>query len=236
MFDICVTTYEGYVAEDSWFKSRRWTYIVLDEGHKIKNSETNIAGKLQGIGALHRLGKAIIAIESYVFTDDILVLTGTPVQNNLVELWGLLHWLYPTVFVPSTERLFKDAFNLEKGTYSLPFLSATEKLLTKIMLRRTKDSVDIQVPPREETTVFLPMSEAQRFWTYRLLTRLDTMDLAEIFSGNSEDDKENAGRQEMKAYLASQIERGKSGQQNRELFNCLCWHYSAQGRQNGSGL
>ncbi|KAI0337438.1 hypothetical protein BDW22DRAFT_1423593 [Trametopsis cervina] len=79
-FDICVTTYEGYSMEDSWFKSRRWTYIVLDEGHRIKNSETQIAHKLHGIGSLYRL-----------------VLTGTPVQNNLVELWGLLHWLYPNM-------------------------------------------------------------------------------------------------------------------------------------------
>lgn len=136
-------------------------------------------------------------------------------QNNLVELWGLLHWLYPAVFVPASERLFKESFNLEKGTYSLPFLAATEKLLSTIMLRRTKDTVEIQVPPREELTVFLPMSEAQRFWTYRLLTRLDTVDLAEIFT-SEEDEKENEGRMEMKAYLAAQNAQGKSGQQNSE--------------------
>lgn len=54
-FDVCVTTYEGYVAEDSWFKSRRWTYIVLDEGHRIKNADTILAGKLQGISSLYKL-------------------------------------------------------------------------------------------------------------------------------------------------------------------------------------
>ena len=54
-FDICVTTYEGYVAEDSWFKSRHWSYIVLDEGHKIKNANTNVASKLQGISSLYKL-------------------------------------------------------------------------------------------------------------------------------------------------------------------------------------
>lgn len=61
-FDICVTTYEGYVAEDSWFKSRRWTYVVLDEGHKIKNAETIIANKVQGIGSLYRLGKLLFRL------------------------------------------------------------------------------------------------------------------------------------------------------------------------------
>ena len=56
-FDICVTTYDSYVAEDSWFKTRRWTYVVLDEGHKIKNADTIVAHKLHGIGSLYRLGE-----------------------------------------------------------------------------------------------------------------------------------------------------------------------------------
>lgn len=56
-FDILVTTYECYVSEHTWFKSRRWTYCVLDEGHKIKNSETNTAHLLQGISSLYRLSK-----------------------------------------------------------------------------------------------------------------------------------------------------------------------------------
>jgi SWI/SNF-related matrix-associated actin-dependent regulator of chromatin subfamily A member 5 len=58
--DILITTYESYVAEEAWFKSRRWSYCVLDEGHKIKNSETNIAHKLQGIGSLFRLGHSFL--------------------------------------------------------------------------------------------------------------------------------------------------------------------------------
>jgi SWI/SNF-related matrix-associated actin-dependent regulator of chromatin subfamily A member 5 len=57
-FDIMLTTYESYVAEHSWFKTRRWTYCVLDEGHKIKNPETNLASKLQGLGSLYRLSKS----------------------------------------------------------------------------------------------------------------------------------------------------------------------------------
>ena len=56
-FDICVATYESYVAEDTWFKSKQWTYIVLDEGHRIKNSEANVAHKLQGVGSLYKLSK-----------------------------------------------------------------------------------------------------------------------------------------------------------------------------------
>lgn len=62
-FDILVTTYEVYVTEDSWFKSRRWTYCVLDEGHKIKNSETIVSQKLQGLNAMYRLSQSL----SYFF-------------------------------------------------------------------------------------------------------------------------------------------------------------------------
>ncbi|KAI0685348.1 P-loop containing nucleoside triphosphate hydrolase protein [Cytidiella melzeri] len=207
-FDICVTTYEGFSAEDSWLKSRRWTYVVLDEGHKVKNSETQIAHKVQGIGSLYRL-----------------ILTGTPVQNNLVELWGLLHWLYPAVFGTATEKLFHDAFNLSQGTYALPFLSATEKLLSKIMLRRTKEVVEgqLSIPPREELTVFIPMTDAQRFWTYRLLTRLDTLDLEEVFASDGE--TLSGGRLEVQRHIEAhnrehKVEGGASNQWKR-LMNLL---------------
>jgi SWI/SNF-related matrix-associated actin-dependent regulator of chromatin subfamily A member 5 len=56
-FDIMLTTYDAYKAEDQWFKSHRWTYCVLDEGHKIKNSDTNLAHKIQHLGSLFRLSK-----------------------------------------------------------------------------------------------------------------------------------------------------------------------------------
>ena len=74
--DLLVTTYEGFQAEQSWFKRAFiWKYVVLDEGHKIKNDLSQISQALQGLGAEYRL-----------------ILTGTPLQNNLVELWALLHW------------------------------------------------------------------------------------------------------------------------------------------------
>lgn len=113
-------------------------------------------------------------------------MTGTPVQNNLLELWGLLHWLYPSVFTGASERLFKDSFDLSRGSYTIPFLNASKKLVSTIMLRRTKAVVAVDdVPPREELTVFIPLTETQRFWTYRLLTKMDTPDLHKIFASNT---------------------------------------------------
>lgn len=85
------------------------------------------------------------------------------------------------------------------------------------MLRRTKATVDIAVPPRDELTLFLPMSEAQRFWTYRLLTRLDSGELEAIFApqeGEAEDDSTGptSPAKEANAYIASKLKESKSGQ------------------------
>ena len=140
------------------------------------------------------------------------VLTGTPVHNNLGELWGLLHWLYPNVFTPATQNLFRESFDLAKGSYSIPFLTAAKKLLEKIMLRRTKAIVEMTVPPKEELTVFIPLTEAQRFWTYRLLTRVDTMDLKSIFTSKIEADSDDVidhGRRQVQEILKEQMNAQK---------------------------
>ncbi|KAJ3928587.1 MAG: SNF2 family N-terminal domain-containing protein [Lentinula lateritia] len=206
-FDILVTTYEVYVTEDSWFKSRRWTYCVLDEGHKIKNSETIVSQKLQGLNAMYRL-----------------ILTGTPIQNNMVELWSLLHYLYPAVFTPNTQQLFETSFDLTKGTYSIPFVNAAQKLLSTVMIRRTKVNVDIDVPAREEQTIFIPLTEIQRFWMYRMITRLDSVNFREIFDATMElqDNGAQDGRNEVLSLLEDSSNRaGKETKQWTKLMNLL---------------
>lgn len=140
-----------------------------------------------------------------------LVLTGTPVQNNLVELWSLLHFLYPTVFTERTESVFKTSFDISKGTYALPFIKAAQQLLNTIMLRRTKNTIALDVPPREELTVFIPMTEAQRFWTYRLLTRMDSMGLHQIFESKIEDTAANEGRREVLTHLENELHNKDAG-------------------------
>ncbi|KAG5635038.1 hypothetical protein H0H81_012634 [Sphagnurus paluster] len=203
-FDIMITTYDTYVAEDQWFKSYRWTYCVLDEGHKIKNSDTNLSHKVQGLGSLYRL-----------------LLTGTPVQNNLLELWGLLHWLLPSVFTAASQALFKDSFDITRGSYTIPFLNAAKKLVSTIMLRRTKATVaGDDVPPREELTVFIPLTEAQRFWTYRLLTKMDAPDLKKIFTEDVKscvkDGAVDLGQREVLAHLENQPQNVGKGEGTRK--------------------
>jgi SWI/SNF-related matrix-associated actin-dependent regulator of chromatin subfamily A member 5 len=114
-----------------------------------------------------------------------LILTGTPLQNNLSELWALLHWLYKDVFSEKTNDLFRTSFDLSKGQFSNAVLDDSRRLLELIMLRRMKNSpgVDLNLPPKTEILLFVPLSPMQRFWYTRLITRADQALLDEIFRG-----------------------------------------------------
>jgi len=167
--DLVVTTYDSFKAEQAWFKKAFvWRYCVLDEGHTVKNHDSLISKSLQGLKAEYRL-----------------ILTGTPLQNNLSELWSLLHWLYPEVFVSTTNELFDNSFNLSKGKYSNTVLDDARHLLELIMLRRMKTSpgVDLNLPPKTEVLLFVPLSPMQRFWYTRMITKADQGLLDELFKG-----------------------------------------------------
>ena len=83
-FDVIVTTYEYVIVPEmrTTLASRiYWRVVVLDEGHKVKNENAIIS-------------QAVRRIRSEI----VLLLTGTPLQNNLSELWALLNYLYPKIF------------------------------------------------------------------------------------------------------------------------------------------
>lgn len=80
-WDVLLTSYEMVLREKCVLKKIKWTYLVIDEAHKIKNEETQIAGVVRLLKSKHRL-----------------LLTGTPLQNNLHELWALLNFLLPDIF------------------------------------------------------------------------------------------------------------------------------------------
>ncbi|KAI9703890.1 MAG: hypothetical protein M1836_007663 [Candelina mexicana] len=165
--DVVVTTYETFLAEQVWFKRVFvWHHVVLDEGHKIKNDLSQVSTALQGLNAEYRL-----------------ILTGTPLQNNLVELWALLHWLYPEVFTERSAELFRSSFDLTRGKISTSVMDDSRRLLELIMMRRMKNSpgVDLNLPPKTDVLLYVPLTPMQRFWYTRLLTRADKGLLDELF-------------------------------------------------------
>ncbi|KAI5363340.1 Putative helicase, Zinc finger, FYVE/PHD-type, Zinc finger, RING/FYVE/PHD-type [Septoria linicola] len=192
--DLFITTYETFCAEAGWFKRAFvWRYCVLDEGHKIKNDKSDIASALQSLRAEYRL-----------------LLTGTPLQNNLKEAWALLHWLFPEVFTLDTGDAFRKAFDLTRGTVSTSFMDDARRLLELIMLRRMKSSpeVNLGLPPKEEVLLYLPLTPMQRFWYTRLLTRADNATLSDLFSGAQDKEAEALKQETNDAQLALLEEAG----------------------------
>ena len=133
-----------------------WRCLVLDEGHKAKNEATQIAIAL----------RKVVANAQYT-----LLLTGTPLQNNLRELWALLNLLHPDVFTDSAP--FDDAFRIGGRTHAVnpAALGRAHHCLAPFCLRRTKREVEVLLPPKVETRVMCPLSSAQTFWYRRLLMK-----------------------------------------------------------------
>lgn len=195
-YKIIVTTYDTFVAEQSWFKTAFvWRYVVLDEGHKIKSSITQVSTALRNISSEFRL-----------------ILTGTPLQNNLLEMWALLAWLYPDVFIQNTETLFKESFDLNKGKVNRETMDNARRLLELIMLRRMKDSpgVNLGLPPKEEILLYVPLTPMQRFWYTRLLTRVDNAMLNELFADGKSKEKAEIQKDRQENQLLQQVENLQS--------------------------
>ncbi|KAK9807695.1 hypothetical protein WJX72_006345 [[Myrmecia] bisecta] len=154
-FDVAVTTYE-MVLSQSWSHTLchtvTWRYLVLDEGHKIKNEHTNVSQAMRHIGR-----------------QNVLLLTGTPMQNNLHELYALLNFLYPDVFTDPS--IFDNAFDLAHHKVDNDKLEAAHRLLKPFCLRRLKEEVEKSLPPRVETRINCPLSAMQTFWYRRLLLK-----------------------------------------------------------------
>lgn len=80
-FPVIITSYEIVMADRKFLQRHQFKYIVVDEGHRLKNFDCKLLRELK---QLHTANK--------------LLLSGTPLQNSLPELWSLLHFLLPDVF------------------------------------------------------------------------------------------------------------------------------------------
>ncbi|KAG0234659.1 hypothetical protein BGX31_004482 [Mortierella sp. GBA43] len=138
---VVVTTYEMIVnpADSSLFRKNSWECLVVDEGQRLKNENSMLFVKLNEL-----------VIESRV------LLTGTPLQNNIRELFSLMNFLDPVKFSDVTE-LEKKYENLDKAA-----VEELHGLLKPFFLRRTKDEVLKDLPPKSEVIVPVGMSALQK--------------------------------------------------------------------------
>lgn len=151
-FDACVTSYETVIREKSKLGKFRWEYIVIDEAHRIKNEQSSLS-----------------QIIRLFYSHNRLLITGTPLQNNLHELWALLNFLLPDVF--GDDHVFDEWFENQGDENQDELVKKLHKILSPFLLRRVKADVETSLLPKKEVNVYVGMSAMQIKWYRRLLEK-----------------------------------------------------------------
>lgn len=150
-FDVCITSYEMILREKAHLKKFAWEYIIIDEAHRIKNEESSLSQIIRLFQSRNRL-----------------LITGTPLQNNLHELWALLNFLLPDVFGDS--EAFDQWFSGQDRDQDT-VVQQLHRVLRPFLLRRVKSDVEKSLLPKKEINVYLGMSEMQVKWYQKILEK-----------------------------------------------------------------
>eukprot|EP00923_Selenidium_pygospionis_P019159 GHVN01033534.1.p1 GENE.GHVN01033534.1~~GHVN01033534.1.p1 ORF type:complete len:1313 (-),score=174.73 GHVN01033534.1:144-4082(-) len=139
-FDVVITTYEVVMATGNHLRTIEWAVGVFDEAHRLKNRSSKAAESLREFSIAHKV-----------------LLTGTPLQNDVEELWALLNFINPAIF--DSEEYFLEKFgNLQNAED----VEKIQNLLKPIMLRRLKEDVEKSIPAKEETIVEIDLTFTQK--------------------------------------------------------------------------
>ncbi|KAH1102679.1 hypothetical protein AAZX31_13G198000 [Glycine max] len=152
-FDVCVTSFEMAIKEKSALRRFSWRYIIIDEAHRIKNENSLLSKTMRLYSTNYRL-----------------LITGTPLQNNLHELWSLLNFLLPEIF--SSAETFDEWFQISGENDQQEVVQQLHKVLRPFLLRRLKSDVEKGLPPKKETILKVGMSQMQKQY-YRALLQKD---------------------------------------------------------------
>ncbi|XP_020648884.3 chromodomain-helicase-DNA-binding protein 1 isoform X2 [Pogona vitticeps] len=147
-FNILLTTYEILLKDKSFLGGLNWAFIGVDEAHRLKNDDSLLYKTLIDFRSNHRL-----------------LITGTPLQNSLKELWSLLHFIMPEKFSSWEDFEEEHGKGREFGYASL------HKELEPFLLRRVKKDVEKSLPAKVEQILRMEMSALQKQYYKWILTR-----------------------------------------------------------------
>uniref|UniRef100_H3CGZ3 SWI/SNF related BAF chromatin remodeling complex subunit ATPase 4a n=1 Tax=Tetraodon nigroviridis TaxID=99883 RepID=H3CGZ3_TETNG len=209
-FNVLLTTYEYIIKDKQVLAKLRWKYMIVDEGHRMKNHHCKLTQVLN----------------THYLAPRRLLLTGTPLQNKLPELWALLNFLLPTIFKSCStfEQWFNAPFAMTGEKVDLNeeetilIIRRLHKVLRPFLLRRLKKEVEAQLPEKVEYVIKCDMSALQRV-LYRHM-RLCTV--------NSVEEKILAAAKKLnvdqKVIQAGMFDQKSSGYERRAFLQAILEH------------
>jgi ATP-dependent DNA helicase len=168
-FPVIVTSYEIVMADRKFLQRHHFKYIVVDEGHRLKNFDCKLLRELKALP-----------------TSNKLLLSGTPLQNSLPELWSLLHFLLPDVFssldqfqswfdftgIVGAEQVGdEDAKRIADSEHRNKVVSKLHGILRPFLLRRLKCDVETSLPRKKEILLWADMAPAQQEFNTALVDK-----------------------------------------------------------------
>ncbi|KAL4807811.1 SNF2 family N-terminal domain-containing protein [Aspergillus unguis] len=163
-FQVLLTTYEYIIKDRPILSKIKWTHMIVDEGHRMKNTQSKLSSTLS----------------QYYTSRYRLILTGTPLQNNLPELWALLNFVLPNIFksVKSFDEWFNTPFANTGGQdrmdlseeEQLLVIRRLHKVLRPFLLRRLKKDVEKDLPDKQERVIKCRFSALQAKLNKQLAT------------------------------------------------------------------
>lgn len=153
-WDVLVTSYEMCIKEKAVLRKYNYIYLVIDEAHRIKNEKSKLSEIVRDFRSQNRL-----------------LITGTPLQNNLHELWALLNFLMPNLFSSSTmfDEMFQSDSQQEEN-----LIQRLHAVLKPFLLRRIKADVEKRLPPKKECKIYIGLTKMQReLYTKILMKDID---------------------------------------------------------------
>lgn len=172
-FHVVITSYQLVIQDVKYFQRIKWQYLVLDEAQAIKSTSSVRWKILLGFNCRNRL-----------------LLTGTPIQNSMAELWALLHFIMPTLFDSHDE--FNEWFSKDIESHAerqsgidADQLSRLHMILKPFMLRRVKKDVENELSDKIEILVNCPLTKRQKQLYDAIKKKISIEDLLQSATASS---------------------------------------------------